>query len=138
MRAVAHIHNSRGQHQVELSMGERSSSIDIPPKPAALGSSISGGELLTLALATCYCNDVYREAARMGIEVFRVDVECGAEFPAEGAPARDISFSARIAAKATESQIQELAARADRVAEIQNTVRAAIPAVLIKVEAQTQ
>jgi hypothetical protein len=31
------------------------------------GSSANGGELLCLALATCYCNDVYREAKKRGI-----------------------------------------------------------------------
>jgi uncharacterized OsmC-like protein len=31
-----------------------------------------------LARATCFCNDVYREAAKMGIDVSQVDVECSA------------------------------------------------------------
>jgi len=137
VRAIARIHNSFGKHDVKLSMGDRSSSIDIAPKPAGLGSSISGGELLVLALATCYCNDLYREAAKLGIEVSHVDVECSADFPTEGVPAEKITFTTRITAKATEAEIQQLATQADRLAEIQNTVRAAIPAVLTKVEAET-
>ena len=137
MRATARIHNSLGEHQVKLSMGDRASSIEIAPKPSGLGSSISGGEFLVLALATCYCNDLYREAAKLGIDVSHVDVECGAEFPAEGAPAEQITFTTRITAKATEVEIQQLAAQADRLAEIQNTVRSAIPAVLTKVEVES-
>jgi organic hydroperoxide reductase OsmC/OhrA len=39
------------------------------------GSSINGGELLFAALATCFCNDLYREAAQRGINVQDVDVE---------------------------------------------------------------
>lgn len=87
-----------------------------------------------LALATCYCNDVYREATKMGIEVTAVDVECSADFPAEGAPAAAVRFTTRITAKGSEEQIRELAARADKLAEIQNTVRAAIPVALEAVE----
>ena len=76
-----------------------------------------------LARATCFCNDVYREAAKMGIDVSQVDVECSAEFPAEGAPAEGIAYSAKITANASERQIRDLAAEADRLAEMQNTVR---------------
>lgn len=32
----------------------------IPPKSVRFGSSAIGGELLFLALASCYCNDIYR------------------------------------------------------------------------------
>jgi len=34
--------------------------ITIEPKATGYGSSINGGELLLLALATCFCNDIYR------------------------------------------------------------------------------
>ena len=136
MRSVADIRSSQGEHQIKVSTGERSSTISIPPKPSGVGSSVTGGEMLMVALATCYCNDIYREAAKMGIDVAHVDVECSAEFPAEGEPARDITYTARIAAKASDQQIRDLAAQADRVAEIQNTVRAAIPVILAQVEVE--
>ena len=99
---------------------------------------VRGGELLLAALATCYCNDLYREAGKTGIEVLSVEVECGAEFPAEGAPASDVRYAARIHAKASEAQIRELADRADAAAEIQNTVRAAIPVRLETVTAAAE
>ncbi len=134
MRSTARIHNSRGEHDVKLSTGDRTSSIEIPPKAAGLGSSATGGELLMLALATCFCNDVYREAAKLGIEVMRVDVDCSADFPAEGEPARDVTFSARITANASEEQIRLLAAQADRLAEIQNTVRSGVAVTMVEVE----
>jgi uncharacterized OsmC-like protein len=90
--------------------------------------------MLMAALATCYCNDVYREAARLGIEVTRVEVECSAEFPAEGAPASDVRYSTRITAKAAAEQIRALAEAADRMAEVQNTVRGATTVRLERVE----
>ncbi len=97
---------------------------------------MTGGELLVLALATCYCNDVYREAAKMGIDVSHIDVECSAEFPAEGHPAKDVTYTARITAQASEERIRELAAQADRLAEIHNTVRSAFPVTLTRVEVE--
>ena len=87
MRFAAKVSNLKGEHHVDVSDGEKSTSINIAPRQSGFGSSVSGGELLMLALATCYCNDVYREAARMNIEVMAVEVECGADFNAEGASA---------------------------------------------------
>ena len=134
MRSVARIHNSKGQHTADVSAGKHAASISIASKPSGLGSSVSGGELLMLALATCYCNDIYREAGKMSIEVTSVDVECSADFPAEGAAATGIQYSAKITAKASENEVRELARRTDRLAEVQNTVRAAIPVELSEVE----
>jgi len=56
----------------------------------------NGGELLCLAMATCYCNDIYREAATRAIEVIGVEVEAKAEFGAEGAPASRLSYRVRL------------------------------------------
>ena len=66
MRVGAKVQNSEGQHQVMLRTNDNLHSLAIPPKPAGFGSSTNGGELLFLALATCYCNDIYREAAKLG------------------------------------------------------------------------
>ena len=90
-----------------------------------------------LALATCYCNDLYREAAKMGIGLSHVDVECSAEFPAEGEPAENITYSAKITAKASEERVRDLAAHTDRLAEIHNTIRSASPVVLTRVDVET-
>ena len=62
MRISARVQNSQGQHQVSLATNDTVHSLSIPPKPTGFGSSANGGELLFLALATCYCNDIYREA----------------------------------------------------------------------------
>lgn len=129
------VSSSQAGHRTEVAIGERRTTIQIAPKASGRGSGVSGGELLMLALATCCCNDIYREAAKMGIEVSAVDVECQADFGAEGEPASNITYEAKISARASEAQIHELAARADTVAEIQNTVRAAIPVTLGRIEA---
>ncbi|MGN6324652.1 OsmC family protein [Pseudolysinimonas sp.] len=100
----------------------------------AAGSSASGGELLLLALVTCYGNDVYREAAARGIVVDAVEVEAEADFPAIGAPAAAVRYRARVRSSAPEEAVRELLVHTDRVAEIQATVRTAIPVELVDVE----
>jgi uncharacterized OsmC-like protein len=134
MRSVARIHNSEGQHTAEVSAGRHTASISIASKLSGFGSSVSGGELLMLAMATCFCNDIYREALQMNFEVISVDVECSGDFPAEGAPVTAVKYTASITARAPEEQIRELAARTDREAEVQNTVRKGIPVELTEVE----
>lgn len=108
----------------------------MPPKQDGFGSSVNGGELLFLALATCYCNDLYREAKKRGIQVAAVEVEVRCEFGREGEAAREISYSARVAANAPQEEIQALMQHTDAVAEIQNTLRRSSPVVLTKCEAR--
>ena len=135
MKISARIHNHEGEHQVSLSTNGNVHSLSIAPKATGFGSSVNGGELLFLALATCYCNDIYREAAKRGIRVESVEVEVEGEFGSEGKSARDVRYHAKIAAQAGAEAIRALAAETDRVAEIQNSLRAAIPVTLSEVEA---
>jgi organic hydroperoxide reductase OsmC/OhrA len=130
MKISARVQNSEGLHHVTLSTNENVHSIDIPPRPAGFGSSANGGELLFLALATCYCNDIYREAAKLGIKVERVEVEVDGDFGAEGEPARNVTYRAAVAAQASEQQVRELMKHTDQVAEIQNTLRVGVPVTL--------
>ncbi len=127
MKISARVQNSEGQHQVTLRTNDNVHSIAIAPKSTGFGSSANGGELLFLALATCYCNDVYREAAKRAIQVERVEVEVEGEFGAEGEPAKNLSYRATVTAQAREPEIRDLMMQTDRVAEIQNTLRLAQP-----------
>jgi organic hydroperoxide reductase OsmC/OhrA len=129
------VHNRQGEHQVILNTNDHTHSIAIPPKPTGLGSSANGGELLFLALATCYCNDIYREAAVLGIQVEDVEVEVEGDFGAVGKPARNIAYHARVKARAGQEAILALMRRTDQVAEIQNTLRVETPVRLGRVEA---
>jgi len=109
-----------------LKVGDREQSLSIAPKQTG-GSSVSGGELLFLALATCYCNDIYREAARRNIKVESVEVEVTGDFEAEGKPGSNIVCRAKVNANASEEEIRELLKHTDIVAEIQNTLRVGTP-----------
>ena len=126
MKFSAHIKNNSGDHQVYLRVGDKEQTLSIPSKPTG-GSSVTGGELLFLALATCYCNDIYREAAAKNIEVESVEVEVEGDFEAAGMPATNIVYRARVNANASEEQIRELMLHTDSVAEIQNTLRVGTP-----------
>ena len=137
MRISATVQNSEGQHQVTLRTNDNVHSLAIPPKSAGFGSSANGGELLFLALATCYCNDIYREAAKRGVKVERVEVEVDGEFGAEGEPARNVSYRAKVTAQASEAEIRELMSHTDHVAEIQNTLRVETPVTLSNIEVVT-
>ena len=137
MKISAKVENSEGQHHVTLNTNDHVHSLAISPRATGFGSSINGGELLFLALATCYCNDIYREAAKRGIKVEKVEVDVEGEFGAEGEPARNVSYRARVSAHASEAEIQELITQTDRVAEIHNTLRIDTPVILGNIDVVT-
>jgi uncharacterized OsmC-like protein len=131
----AQINSSRDHHQIGLATNDQTHSIDIAPKATGFGSSANGGELLLLALATCYCNDIYREATKRAVTVERVEVEVTGEFGAEGEPARNVAYGAKVWAHAPDQTIRELMVHTDRMAEVQNTLRSGTPIQLTRAEA---
>lgn len=130
MQVSATVKNAGQAHAVALSTNGACQTLDIAAKASGKGSSINGGELLLLALATCYCNDLYREAERMGIVLTGVEIEATAEFPGIGLAARNIQYRASVASPASQEMIAELVKHTDAVAEVHNTVRAGVPVVL--------
>ena len=123
-----------------LSTNQNVRAIDIPPKSSGFGSSANGGELLFLALATCYCNDVYREAEKAGITVESVEVEVKGAFGGVGEPARDVTYRTRVVARgASEEAVRRLLRHTDTVAEVQNTLRSGVAVRLggLEVEVKT-
>ncbi len=135
MKISAGVKNREGQHQVTLQTNEIVQSIVIPPKPTGFGSSVNGAELLFLALATCFCNDLYREAGKNGIKVQQVEVAVEGDFGAEGEPATNVTYRAKVTAQASEEDIRRLIKQTDRATEIQNTLRRGTPVVLTSFEA---
>lgn len=126
MKYSAQIKNAPGDHQVTVKLGEKEQTLAIPPREKG-GLSITGGELLFLALATCYCNDIYREAIKFGMKVEAVDVEVEGDFEAAGMPAANIVYRAKVRADATEEKIRELMLHTDAIAEIHKTIRLGTP-----------
>jgi len=130
MKISAIVRSAPSHHEVVVSTGRSAQSLVVPPKLSGQGSNVNGGEFLMLALATCYCNDLYREAARLGMHVESVEVEARADFPGVGLAAVNIGYRAKISSPASATDIAELLRLTDAVAEIHNTVRSGVPVTL--------
>lgn len=124
MKITATVRNSPTEHQTAVATNGVSQSLSVPAKSSGRGSSVNGGEFLMLALATCYCNDVYREAERLHIPVDGVFVEASADFAGPGLAATNIRYKARITSSAPDEVIADLLRQTDAVAEVHNTIRA--------------
>jgi len=123
MLMSATVKSSFNKHDVEVQTNGAAKSMLIATKSTGYGSSINGGELLLTALATCFCNDIYREAAKRNIIVDRIEVEVTGEFGAEGEPGFNFQYKAKVMSDAPQSEIDDLIVHTDKVAEIQNTLR---------------
>ena len=135
MQISASLLNKKNVNAAVLKTDNNTHSITIPPHKNGYGSSVNGGELLFLALAACYCNDIYREAGRQGIEIESVEVEVKGDFDYESFPASNIIYSAVVKAKAKRDKIIELMNLTDKLTEIQNTLRTGVPVTLASAEA---
>jgi organic hydroperoxide reductase OsmC/OhrA len=131
MKITASVKNEGRAHEVVVTTGAAATALSIPAKAPHGGSAINGGELLVLALATCYCNDLYREAARAGIAVEAVEVEAAADFDGVGLAATNVRYRARIRSDASDDRVRALLEATDAVAEVHNTVRAPIAVALL-------
>lgn len=132
MLMSATIKSSFNQHEVEVQTNDAMKQMHIAAKSTGYGSSINGGELLLLALATCFCNDIYREAAKRNIEVEGVEVEVTGEFGAEGEPGFNFKYKAKVTSDVPQTEIEALIAHTDQVAEIHNTLRKGLNITLTK------
>jgi organic hydroperoxide reductase OsmC/OhrA len=131
MRITAQIVNKAGDHQVSVETNLNSQYLAIPPKASGQGSAVNGGEMLFLAIATCFCNDIYREALRRNMKIDSVEVRVSGDFGSEGEPATNIEYSVNIIAPDhTLTELDELIQYVDRIAEVHNTIRRGTPIIL--------
>lgn len=120
----ATIKNSYQENSVTVATEGNKKDIHIPAKADGYGSSVNGGELLFLALATCFCNDTYREAAKRKMNIHSVEVIVTGQFGKEGEPAENIHYEVKVLAPYhSQKEIQELIHHVDQVAEVHNTLR---------------
>jgi diamine N-acetyltransferase len=123
MEISARLRSSNGMIEAVVATDGRSQAVALPAKPGG-GSAVNGGELLMLALATCYCNDLYREAQRDGITVDGVEVEAQARFPGRGVGAANVRYDAKVTSSASKEAVDQLMRNTDAVAEIHRSLRA--------------
>jgi uncharacterized OsmC-like protein len=123
MKISATIKNDVNNLEAIVQTNDSSKNIFIQQKANGQGSSVNGGELLLLAVATCFCNDLYREAAKRKITLEKVEVIATGEFGAEGDAGFNFQYQTNIVADVSKEDIQSLIEHTDRVAEIHNTLR---------------
>jgi organic hydroperoxide reductase OsmC/OhrA len=128
----ASIKNTSQKNEMTVTTDSNKREVNIPAKTTGQGSSVNGGELLLLALATCFCNDTYREAARRKIEIISVEVFVSGEFAKEGEAGSNIVYEVKVQSPHSEQEISELIHHVDRIAEIHNTVRKGVSVSLKK------
>ena len=131
MKISASIKNEFNRHEVKVTTNDAVKELLIFPKNTGYGSSVNGGEMLMLALATCFCNDIYREAAKRNIPVNGVEVICHADFGAEGEPGVNFRYQVRVTSDASPIEIEDLIRHTDAVAEIHNTLRKGVVVELV-------
>jgi organic hydroperoxide reductase OsmC/OhrA len=131
VKITATVRNTGNAHDVCVCTAGNTRELAIPAKSTGGGSAVNGGELLMLALATCYCNDIYREALRLAIAVQEVEVEACADFDGVGLAARNVTYRARVRSDASPERLEQLLRETDAVAEVHNTVRAPIAVTLM-------
>jgi organic hydroperoxide reductase OsmC/OhrA len=129
MQISATVINRPGRNDVVVRTGDNLQELAIEAKSTG-GSAVNGGEFLMLALATCYCNDLYREAARLGIALEAVQVDAHGAFEGVGLAATDVHYDARITSTASKADIERLLRETDAVAEVHNTLRRGTPVTL--------
>lgn len=132
MLMSAIIKSSLNNHEVEIQTNGAAKQLHIAAKASGYGSSVNGGELLLLSLATCFCNDIYRQAAKRNIKVDGVEVEVSGEFGGEGEPGFNFQYKAKVTSDVPQQQIDALIAHTDQVAEIHNTLRKGLKITLAK------
>jgi putative redox protein len=100
---------------------------DRPVAGGGRGLGFNGGQLLYAAIAACYSNDLYREAASLGLMLRRVALTVDGDFPARGEPSTPITIDVELDGDASWYRLKELVELVDRVAEIPNSIRGATP-----------
>ena len=132
MKISANINSKFNYHKILVQTNDVIKEVHITPKPSGYGSSINGGELLLLSLATCFCNDIYREAAKKNINVSEIEVDFTGEFGKDGEPGSNFYYKTQVVSDAPAEVIRELIEHTDRIAEIHNTLRQGLDITLSK------
>jgi len=100
---------------------------DRPTAAGGRGLGFNGGQLLYLSIAACWSNDLYREAATMGIELDGVEITVDGDFPSRGSGSTPISVDVVVRSAASDGRVRALIAEVERVAEIPRAIRDATP-----------
>jgi uncharacterized OsmC-like protein len=90
-------------------------------------ADFTGAHLLHLAAAGCVLNDVYREAAALGIDLGAVRVTAAGGFNTGTWESTGIGYRIEVVSPASREEIADLLEVVDQVAEIPRVIRAGAP-----------
>jgi organic hydroperoxide reductase OsmC/OhrA len=131
MQISATLKNTTTQNHIIVETNGNQKEVHIPVKENGQGSSINGGELLFLALATCFCNDLHREASRRDLTLQSISVRVTGDFGKEGESASNIKYEVDIKSPHAQDVITKLIKDVDNVAEVHNTLRKGVAVALV-------
>jgi uncharacterized OsmC-like protein len=94
------------------------------PGGVTVEADFTGAHLLHLAAAGCVLNDVYREAAALGIDVNGVRVTAAGGFDTSTWQSTGIDYAVEVSSDAPAGQLAHLLEVVDQVAEIPQAIRA--------------
>lgn len=94
------------------------------PGGVTVEADFTGGHLLHLAAAGCVLNDLYREAAALGIELHGVRVTAAGGFDPATWQSTGISYSVEVSSDAGVDKFARLLEAVDQAAEIPRAIRA--------------
>jgi hypothetical protein len=119
-----------GQFDVAVGAGSYRSAdgVPMPHRWTAEGVTVeaefTGAHLLHLAAAGCVLNDVYREAAGLGLRLDGVRVTASGGFDTVRWTSTGISYTVELDSPASAADLAQLLAVVDEVAEIPRAIRA--------------
>lgn len=87
-------------------------------------AAFSGAHLLHLAAAGCVLNDIYREAATLGIQVDGVRISAAGGFDTDTSTSTGITYSVEVSSPASAQELAQLLDLVDDKAEIPRAIRA--------------
>jgi uncharacterized OsmC-like protein len=112
-------------------MSESGEAVRFPHRWTSAGvtaeTEFTGGHLLHLAAAGCVLNDLYREAAALGIELTGARVTAAGGFDTTTWRSTGIEYSVQLSSAAGTAELERLLAAVDRAAEIPRAIRAGAP-----------
>jgi uncharacterized OsmC-like protein len=94
------------------------------PGGVTVEADFTGGHLLHLAAAGCVLNDLYREAAALGIELHGARVTAAGGFDLATWQSTGIGYSVEVSSDASADQLAQLLEAVDQAAEIPRAIRA--------------
>lgn len=90
----------------------------------SIEGDFTGAHLLHLSVAGCVLNDLYREAARLGMELSGVQVTAEGDFDPDTWASTGITYDVVVDSPEPPARVTELVDLVDVVAEIPKAVRA--------------